>query len=372
MQQTTAIGLTQIVAKDRSQSSGCADLVAQYDDLVSNKRLDWTTNLQIRKTLGSGGQGTVYLAIRTGSDNFTMPRAVKVFSPEQYSSPAAYDADMSRMGRVAAQVATIQDDHLLAVDHFFNRDRIRIMVMEWIEGFDLRRLLTARMYGVTKERVSRKRWEELNRNLVTAGPVQPRLRPAAAISLARDCLKGLAALHSEQIVHGDVKPANIMVKRSGRAKIIDIGSAMDADGEQQCRACTPAYASPEVLKGAKPTEASDLVSLGYMAIELLTGRCLFDSAGDFDKLIAQKRALPNVLEELLLDSLETGVVGDNAENTNGQSTHQLVELCAALLAAESEPEDSTKRLLAQMEEQFLSVDLSSHFRIWIEELLELE
>ena len=46
-----------------------------------------------------------------------------------------------------------------------------------------------------------------------------------AVAIIRECLAGLAALHREEIVHGDIKPSNIMVKRTGNAKIIDIGSA---------------------------------------------------------------------------------------------------------------------------------------------------
>ena len=48
-----------------------------------------------------------------------------------------------------------------------------------------------------------------------------------AVAIIRECLAGLAALHREEIVHGDIKPSNIMIKRTGNAKIIDIGSALD-------------------------------------------------------------------------------------------------------------------------------------------------
>ena len=86
--------------------------------------------------------------------------------------------------------------------------------------------------------------------IVTAGAVQPRLKPGVAIAVLRDGLAALSALHREGIVHGDVKPSNIMLKRTGNAKLIDIGSAFQWGEGARGRTCTPAYAAPEVLEGA--------------------------------------------------------------------------------------------------------------------------
>ena len=76
-----------------------------------------------------------------------------------------------------------------------------MMEMEWIDGFDLRRLLTREMLQLARSRVSNRRWEHINNVVVTAGPVQPRLKPGIAIAVVRDCLSALAALHREGIVH---------------------------------------------------------------------------------------------------------------------------------------------------------------------------
>ena len=62
--------------------------------------------------------------------------------------------------------------------------------------------------------------------ILTAGPVQPRLKPGIAIQILREC-SPVGGAASEGIVHGDLKPSNIMLKRTGNAKIIDIGSAID-------------------------------------------------------------------------------------------------------------------------------------------------
>ncbi len=179
---------------------------------------------------------------------------------------------MERIAQIAARVAQIQQDNLLDVHNFVDRNRIRIMEMEWIDGYDLASLLTREMLDRTREHVSNRRWEYINNVIVTAGPVQPRLKPGIAMAIVRECLAALAALHREGIVHGDIKPSNIMLKRTGNAKIVDIGSAFELTNAPAQRTCTPAYAAPEVLEGAECTPRSDLASLGYVLIEMLAGR----------------------------------------------------------------------------------------------------
>ena len=95
------------------------------------------------------------------------------------------------------------------------------------------------------------------------------MKPGVAVAIVRDCLDALAALHRHGIVHGDIKPSNIMLKRTGIAKIVDIGSAFELRDPPQVRTCTPAYAAPEVLENRETTPRSDLCSLGYVLIELL-------------------------------------------------------------------------------------------------------
>ena len=106
------------------------------------------------KLLGSGGQGVVYLTERRGTDGFTLPVALKIFSPERYEDERAYDEAMGRMAQVAGRVAQIQQDNLLDVHNWVERDRIRMMEMEWVDGFDLARLLTRKMLEQVNHRVS--------------------------------------------------------------------------------------------------------------------------------------------------------------------------------------------------------------------------
>ncbi len=351
------------------QENQCAELIGRYEQIIVEKRLSWTTHLRLLRQLGAGGQGIVYLTERRGSDGFTLPVALKIFAPDRYATPNSYDDDMARMGRVAASVARIQHENLLVVQNFLDRDRIRMMVMEWVEGFDLRRLLTPKMYGVVKRRVSAKRWQYINEVLVTAGPVQPRFKAGVAIAIVRDCLEALAALHRQGIVHGDVKPANIMLKRSGHAKMIDIGSAFEMADPPGTSACTPAYAAPEVLEGASQSTLTDLASLGYVTMELLSGRPLFSQAKDLPELVEAKQQILDRLPELMPEEVAANDL--------------LMTFCRGLVNPDPDqrfPSAEAAELLeegaAAFHRQLIKNDMSSEYendiRIWIEELLEIK
>jgi len=300
MQNTTYLTGSRTVTYGGQESQRCPeDLLSRYEELISEHRLTRTEHLRFSKLLGAGGQGTVYLSNRRGSDEFTLPVAVKIFSPEPFTDIRSYEEAMQRIAAVAGRVALIQQDNLLDVQNFVERNRIRIMEMEWIDGYDLGRLLAPNMLRRTRDRVSEKRWEYLNEVIVTGGPRQSRLKPGIAIAILRECLAGLAALHREGIVHGDIKPSNVMIKRTGNAKIIDIGSAFDLENVPPRRTCTPAYAAPEVLENNGTSPRSDLCSLGYVLIEMLSGVPTFEGYRDNPELLHMKRMLPQKLAERL-------------------------------------------------------------------------
>lgn len=276
-----------------------SELVEQYHNLLGVQRLSWTTHHQLTRLLGSGGQGKVYLSQRRGTDNFTLPIAVKVFSPEPFADEEAYMEAMRRHASVAMEIALIQHDNLLDVHNFVDRNRIRMLVMEWIDGLDLRMLLNKERMQRLEVQVSEKRWNRINNHIVTTTENQPRFRSGAAVAIVRECLSALDALHRHGIVHGDIKPGNIMIKRTGASKIIDIGSAFSVDAPPPQRTCTPAYAAPEVLKGEVATPLSDLASLGYVLIELVSGRNPFAGKRTYDQMMQAKHELPDHLEEML-------------------------------------------------------------------------
>ena len=139
--------------------SRCPDeLLAKYTEILGAGRLNWTEYHILSRRLGAGGQGVVYLTTRRGTDNFTLPVALKIFSPERYSSETAYIEAMNRIAVVAARVAQIQQDNLLDVHNFVEQRMIRIMEMEWIDGYDLSRLLAPELLEQTRASVDEDRW----------------------------------------------------------------------------------------------------------------------------------------------------------------------------------------------------------------------
>ncbi|HVX11411.1 MAG TPA: serine/threonine-protein kinase [Pirellulales bacterium] len=342
------------------------ELVKRYGLLISEQRHSWTEHHHLNKLLGSGGQGIVYLSERRGTDQFTLPVALKVFSPQYYEDARSYDEAMGRIAHIAARVAQIQQDNLIDVHNFIDRHRIRIMEMEWVDGYDLSRLLSPGMLERAKNRVSNRRWEYINNVIVTAGPVQPRLKPGIAIAVLRECLAALAALHREGIVHGDIKPSNIMLKRTGNAKIIDIGSAFEIEDAPTRRSCTPTYSAPEVLEGVGTSPRSDLCSLGYVLIEMLAGAPTFPGQLTYKDLLEAKRAIVHRLHDWLPDEVV-------------RSEH-LMNLIRSLIAPDpqcrfpsAEAADmGEKGSAASFHRQLVKGDLATEYendiRLWLEEL----
>ena len=125
-------------------------------------------------------------------------------------------------------------------------------------------------------------------------------KPGIAVAIIRECLAGLAALHREEIVHGDIKPSNIMVKRTGNAKIIDIGSAIDLNDMPQTE---DLHAAVRRAGNARPR--GDHAALRFVQRGLRAGgavgrrrRCS-RAINDYAQLLEAKRTLPQRLHKVL-------------------------------------------------------------------------
>lgn len=124
--------------------------------------------------------------------------------------------------------------------------------------------------------------EDLRRRVRRDGPVPP----AIAANVVAQVADALAYLHEAGIVHGDVKPGNLVVPADGGpVRVVDFGVArrMDAAPPASIHA-TPEYAAPEVVGGAPPAATADVYALGIVLFELLCGRSPFRGGGPLQVL----------------------------------------------------------------------------------------
>jgi serine/threonine-protein kinase len=196
---------------------------------------------ELVQRLGAGGMAEVYLATDTRLGRNV---AVKLLAALYAADPAA----LARFEREARAAAAVSNPHVVSVLDAGVADGRAFLVMEYVPGPTLRDVLLRR------------------------GP----LPETEALSLAAEVADGLAAAHRSGIVHGDVKPANVLLDAEGRAKLADFGIARLASAAATPGATsvmgTAHYLSPEQAEGRPIDGRADVYSLGVLLFELLTGR----------------------------------------------------------------------------------------------------
>jgi len=200
--------------------------------------------LNIEELLGCGGMGAVYKARQTTLDR---PVALKVLPPDPDRDPAFAE----RFTREARALAKLSHPNVVMVFEFGEAGQNYYLVMEYVDGVDLRRT-------------------------IRAGTLQPR----EALTIVPQICEALQYAHDNGVVHRDIKPENILLGKDGRVKIADFGLAkllapsteqMALTGTQQVMG-TPHYMAPEQLeKPADVDHRADIYSLGVVLYELLTG-----------------------------------------------------------------------------------------------------
>ncbi|GHT23870.1 hypothetical protein FACS189419_08370 [Planctomycetales bacterium] len=362
---TTAIFERTLTHFDTAVKDGCSEeLKHNYYDLLDQQNVHWHEDIKFNGLLGQGGQGVVFLSEQQGSAGFSVPIAVKIFSPERFANDTFYADEMFNMATITAKIAKIQNDHLLVVHNWRSMNRIHFMSMEWVDGFDVSQLLKQEMLDYLSKQVAYSRWNYINNVVVTGGVMHPRLMPGIAVPIIRECLAALGALHRLGIVHGDIKPSNIMLKRTGAVKLIDMGSAFEIANRPPNRPYTLAYAPPEVLEGKEATPQSDIASLGYVLIEMLSGRRLFTANSELSG-IEGRLLLANQIQKILPPAVATSEI--------------LMRFCRSLIApdpkkrfVDAEAADLFENGAADFQRQLVKGDLSCEsepeIRNWLADL----
>lgn len=197
---------------------------------------------QILRSFGSGGMGTVFLA---RDDSLNRNVAIKVC--HELSAPSS----LERFRREARAMARIVHPHIVRVLDWNTDSRPRFLVMEVIEGQDLKQILLQ----------------------------QGRLPPSAVVDLVRVMADALDALHDQGLLHRDIKPANIVQRTSDSEYVlVDLGLVRDWDQETLTRSQellgTPLYLPPEAFSGEPWEDPGDQYQLGAVAFEAVTGQPL--------------------------------------------------------------------------------------------------
>lgn len=124
-----------------------------------------------------------------------------------------------------------------------------------------------------------------------------RLRPEQARRIARELGEILASCHLRGVVHGDLKPENVVVDRDGHPHLLDFGLA-EVRGlpPRGTSGGTPQYMAPEQIRGSGPTERADQYQLGGVLFECLVGRPPFGRYRSARRTLRSRRALPSVPE----------------------------------------------------------------------------
>lgn len=229
--------------------------------------------LEVLNLLGQGGMGAVYKARQRALDRLV---ALKIIRPQSARDPGF----AARFAREARALARLSHPHIVAIHDFGQRDGLYFLIMEYVDGINLRQMMQ-----------------------------EGQLLPEQALSIVPRLCETLQYAHDEGVIHRDIKPENILLDRRGRVKIADFGLAKlagDKQGDGTLTGCrqvigTPSYMAPEQMRGSTQVDhRADIYSLGVVLYEMLTGEL---PIGRFERP-SQRVPVDGRLDDVVLRTLE--------------------------------------------------------------------
>ena len=200
---------------------------------------------KIQSLIGTGGMAAVYLAKDLILDRLV---AIKVLRLDFRQN----DDAMRRFRREALSATQLTHPNIVGVYDVGQSQEMNYIVMEYVEGTDLKDYVRQR--GA--------------------------LHPIEAVRIMMQIVSAIAAAHQNRIIHRDIKPQNILIDREGNVKITDFGIAVALSDTSLTQTNTLLgsvhYLSPEQARGGMATIQTDIYALGIVLYELLTGRVPFD------------------------------------------------------------------------------------------------
>ena len=238
---------------------------------------------EIISFIGRGGMGEVYLAL----DRRLNRKVALKFLPLSFMQ----DSDrMKRFGHEASVASGLNHPNILTVHEIGEADGRRFIATEYVDGETLRQKLAK-------------------------GP----LPVAEALQITEQIASALGAAHAEGVIHRDIKPDNLMLRRDGIIKILDFGLAKlcetkDSSPDSATRALmrtspgmvmgTLNYMSPEQARALPLDARTDVWSLGIVLYEMLTGRLPFMGATQSDVIVSLLEREPPRLTDLETSELD--------------------------------------------------------------------
>ncbi|MEO5914652.1 MAG: protein kinase [Luteolibacter sp.] len=219
---------------------------------------------EIIECLGRGGMGVVYKARQKSLNRLV---AIKILAPERERDSRFAE----RFAKEAETLAKLSHPHIVTIHDFGETGGLYYLVMEFIDGVNLRDLLR-----------------------------EGKLDSQQALAIVPPVCEALQFAHDRGVVHRDIKPENILLDREGRVKIADFGIA-SLSGDAAEHAGTPAYMAPEQdERNSKVDHRADIYALGVVLYEMLTGERPSGSP-----VAPSKRVQIDVrLDEIVLRALE--------------------------------------------------------------------
>lgn len=264
---------------------------------------------EIMEAIGRGDAGVVYKAYRA---SLQLHVALKVLAGSSAQDPAA----VARFHRQARSTARLRHPNIVPIHQIGQEGGLHYVAMDYIEGPSLAGRLHAE------------------------GPLSPR----EALAIVAQVGAALDFAHAEGVLHGKLKPANILLAPDGRAVLADF-SAPEPDGTGGGPLAPPRYASPEQAQHDALDARSDLYSLGVVLYEMLTGRPPF--VGDEPESVLQSHLAeppprPSHLNESLAPSLDE-VLLRALHKSPGRRYQSAADLGRALASAIGEPYPGASR-----------------------------
>lgn len=211
---------------------------------------------------GSGGMAVIYKATDLALGRTV---AVKILRPSLTNDPEF----LKRFRQEARNVANLSHPNIVTVHDVGQDGNTHYIVMEYVDGEDLKRLIRAEApFSIDR-----------------------------ALSIIIKICAGVGYAHRAGLVHADVKPQNVLVTETDNVKVTDFGIAQALSATQPLERQrvvwgSPHYFSPEQAQGEPPTPASDVYAIGIVLFEMLTGRLPFVGADQQELAMAHIRETP--------------------------------------------------------------------------------